>query len=198
MAFKPHQFLFLLTFFEYISLFGLRARAYHALRGLIIDNILIVWLPISIWMSFCVLGQCITEIQTSSTSLPLRRPVQEDLGMEEVAENLKSYIVLIAFAHTWLTFLHLFTVVEGDTVTSNNAYVPMLFTWTDIVMLLFATMILIIGFGKCLVAFRIRKDFEHWGYFFYLHRITSFILSAWLSLLWIIDLLEGRIEVSRR
>ncbi|KIK57292.1 hypothetical protein GYMLUDRAFT_247244 [Collybiopsis luxurians FD-317 M1] len=200
MILGPRTYLCLLAGFEYASLFGLRLRGYQPLEGLAIDSMLIIWLPLSIWLSLYLLGQYATEIHTAmpSASLPLHRTVRQDSqpqGTRNAAEILKTFVVLFAFGHAWLTSFHLFTVIVEDySMASGCSLVPSI-TWMVVVAVAMASLFLIIGFGKCLLAFGIKQDFKHWGYFLYLHRITSFLLSAWSLFLWIIDLLEGRTEV---
>ncbi|KAF5385633.1 hypothetical protein D9757_005535 [Collybiopsis confluens] len=138
---------------------------------------------------------------TSSAPLPLYRSVQHNPVSPQTGSTLKHWVVLIAFAHTWLTLLHLFTIVSSghtnacDGHTDND--IPTM-TWAAIAVMTFATILLVLAFGHCLLAFGIKQDFERWGHFLHLYRVVSFILSSWFLLLWIIDLFEGRIEIVRR
>ncbi|KIK57284.1 hypothetical protein GYMLUDRAFT_247236 [Collybiopsis luxurians FD-317 M1] len=206
MILGPRTYLCLLVGFELASLFGLRVREYGVLEDLIINSVLFVWLPLSIWISLRLLSQRTAEIQTIATaaqsaSLPLHSPVQQDFtsqGGVQVAENLKPLIVLIAFGHAWLTVLHLITVVGGYIMKFDNTEIMVSISWSVIVMLALATFFLIIGFGRCLLASGVEQTVERWGYFLYLYRIASFMLSIWWIFLWIIDFFEGRIEILRR
>ncbi|KAF5385654.1 hypothetical protein D9757_005559 [Collybiopsis confluens] len=206
----PHQYLCLLAGLEYVSLLGLGIREHCVLEGLVIDHAVIIWFPFSIWISLFLLRRCqcsksiLNTATTSSDSLPLHGPVQRDpvcQKTEDVTTALSHFVVLIAFAHAWLTFLHLFTVILSDRTmacqSQGNLNNASSITWAAMALVVFASSLLALVFGHCLLAFGIKKDFEHWGYFLYLFRIISFLFSTWSLLLWIIDLFEGRIEILR-
>ncbi|KAF5385655.1 hypothetical protein D9757_005560 [Collybiopsis confluens] len=206
----PPQYICLLAGLEYVSLLALEIRDHRVLERLLIDHAIIVWLLASIWISLFLLRRCQSTkpIQcattTSSNLLPLHGPVHHEPGRqkaEDVTTALSHFVVLIAFAHAWLTFLHLFTVIVSDrTISCQSQGIsdnPVSIAWATIALVAFASSLLVLVFGHCLLAFGIKKDFEHWGYFLYLFRIISFLFSTWSLLLWIIDLFEGRIEILR-
>ncbi|KIK59438.1 hypothetical protein GYMLUDRAFT_245132 [Collybiopsis luxurians FD-317 M1] len=136
--------------------------------------LLVVWLPLSLWISLWRLRRYIA--QTPSSSLPVHNSqslIDEDIGQS---------IILVFFLNAWLTLNHLFAVIVGSSPS-----------WWVIA---FTTLFLVTSFAQYLEFSAIPK--YRWGYFFLLYRIVVFAFHWVYAILWIVDLCEGRIELFRR
>ncbi|KIK57296.1 hypothetical protein GYMLUDRAFT_768446 [Collybiopsis luxurians FD-317 M1] len=176
---RQYHYISLLAFQQLISLLLHKARhyigEYQALGDLIVDSFLILWLPLSVWISLRQLCRCIgAPISSSSmTSLPPSEQASESISQHTAAETLNDFLVLVAFGHTWLAFYQLFyVIIDNYIVTSASNANP------SVILITSMTLFLIIGFGKCLLIFGIPQDFQYWGYFLQLHKIALFIFSV--------------------
>lgn len=211
----PGRLILLLVGFEFTSQFGLLVKTYRV-GSLVIDSVLVLWLLCSLSILMYLLSQYITAIRALSISLPLPASVHQDSvsqGARQVAGGWKPFVVLIVFCYGCTTLYHLETGESKTRILSIVKFSKILFIlvfrgpsnmpgnmefsirWTvfGVLVILF-----LIGFVRFLLISEFEPDFENWGYFLYLYRIITFVLSIWRAVLWIVDYLEGRIEISRR
>ncbi|KIK59456.1 hypothetical protein GYMLUDRAFT_245145 [Collybiopsis luxurians FD-317 M1] len=147
--------------------------------------LLVAWLPLSVWLSLWRLHCCLVHLPSSS-SLPFHN--SEIL----VNENIGKSVILAIFLHVWLTTDHLFAVIASNTAY-NDSLSATLPAW---LVLALATLCLVVDFAQYLEALAVPPN--HWGYFYILYRIVTFVFDLVHAILWIIDLCQGRIELFRR
>lgn len=155
-----------------------------------------------------------------TSPLPLHNSVgiahgtHEDIGQEASPHSAYEgvqVVILVVFSHAWMSMIHLLTgrlqcnsetpfthfwnpvIARSITFHEGLSGVVTLPSWSIVVL---ATLLIVIGFGKYLMNSGITPD--HWGYFYILHCIVCFVFSWVYVILWAIDLCEGQLEIKRR
>ncbi|KAJ3969832.1 hypothetical protein EV361DRAFT_918862 [Lentinula raphanica] len=158
-------------------------------NGIYIDITILLWIPLSFFMTIWVLRGCISEI--SDPILPLQK---NDRNLESTGQP-EDFIILLGFGHTWLMFSRLSYVIFDQFTFTSTIPSPLLFAFCHGPKAIFAlSLFTAILFGICLQSCGIGR--ERWGYFLYVYLMVIVPLGQLAVMFrWSIALLEGRIGI---
>ncbi|KAJ4001892.1 hypothetical protein F5050DRAFT_1720290 [Lentinula boryana] len=151
---------------------------------------LLLWIPLSIYLTFQLLCRQVLGITSASLDPELART------SVDISSRLQNIVVPSAYIHTWFMLSRLLSVLVdfGASPTGNSPTTPLLFGFTNATVMIFLSIFTIIVFGKGLEAWRI--DQRLWGHFLDLYRLVMLLaenLASFLHLM--IAVFEGRMQV---
>ncbi|KAJ3848142.1 hypothetical protein EV368DRAFT_86948 [Lentinula lateritia] len=164
---------------------------------ILIDVVILAWIPLSTFVTVRVLRRCIEDIR--APILPFWRTGYDSC---RASEGLNVLITTFGFGHTFAMLSRLSYAILNyshsvDVVVDPIAPILFVLCRSSMTTILTLSLFAVLIFGLCLELSGIRQN--RWGYFLYFYLLVTIPLQRVVTISrWVVALLEGRIRILER